>query len=82
MAYNGFAIDRYLDADAVNAQLDKLIKSPIYGVLPDALAEYERDYFEKKCSRSKEEISVAREIKATPHPMETIAIRNMIIVMF
>ena len=49
MAYNGFAIDRYLDADAVNAQLDKLIKSPIYGVLPDALAEYERDYFEKKC---------------------------------
>ena len=26
--------------------------------------------------------SVAREIKATPHPMETIAIRNMIIVMF
>ena len=26
MAYNGFAIDKYLDADAVNAQLDKLIK--------------------------------------------------------
>ena len=38
MAYNGFAIDKYLDADAVNAQLDKLIKKPVYGVLPDALA--------------------------------------------
>ena len=45
-------IDKYLDADAVNAQLDRLIKSPIYGVLPDALAEYEREYFEKKCARS------------------------------
>ena len=62
MAYNGFAIDKYLDADAVNAQLDKLIKSPVYGVLPDALAEYEREYFEKKCARSKEEISVAKNI--------------------
>ena len=62
MAYNGFAIDKYLDADAVNAQLDKLIKSPVYGVLPDALAEYEREYFEKKCARSKAEISEARNI--------------------
>ncbi len=62
MAYNGFAIDKYLDAEAVNAQLDKLIKSPIYGVLPDALAEYENEYFEKKCARSKEEISEAKNI--------------------
>ena len=62
MAYNGFAIDKYLDADAVNAQLDKLIKKPVYGVLPDALAEYEREYFEKKCARSKAEISEARNI--------------------
>ena len=62
MAYNGFAIDKYLDADAVNAQLDKLIKSPVYGVLPDALAEYESEYFEKKCARSKEEISEAKNI--------------------
>ena len=62
MAYNGFAIDKYLDADAVNAQLDKLIKSPVYGVLPDALAEYESEYFEKKCSRSKAEISEAKKI--------------------
>ena len=62
MAYNGFAIDKYLDADAVNAQLDKLIKSPIYGVLPDALAEYESEFFEKKCARSKAEISEAKKI--------------------
>ena len=43
MAYNGFAIDKYLDADAVNAQLDKLMKAPIYGVLPDALSKYETE---------------------------------------
>ena len=62
MAYNGFAIDKYLDADAVNAQLDKLMKAPIYGVLPDALSNYETEYFDKKCPRSKAEISEAKKI--------------------
>lgn len=62
MAYNGFAIDKYLDADAVNAQLDKLMKGPIYGVLPDALSNYETEYFDKKCPRSKAEISEAKKI--------------------
>ena len=28
MAYNGFAIDQYLDAAAVTAQLDELIAKP------------------------------------------------------
>ena len=29
MAYNGFAIDEYLDAAAVNRQLDELIRKPV-----------------------------------------------------
>ena len=33
MSYDGFAIDKYLDADAVNAQLDKLKSGPVYGGL-------------------------------------------------
>ena len=32
MAYDGFAIDEYLDADAVVAQLDALKDGPIYGI--------------------------------------------------
>ena len=30
MAYNGFAIDRYLDAEAVTRQLDELIRKPVW----------------------------------------------------
>ena len=62
MSYDGFAIDKYPDADAVNAQLDKLKSGPVYGVLPDALEQYEKEYFEKKCPRSRDEISEARKI--------------------
>ena len=62
MAYNGFAIDRYLDADAVNRQLDELIKQPVYGVRPDALQEYIDDYFETKCSKSKEMTTEAKDV--------------------
>lgn len=32
MAYNGFAIDEYLDAAAVTRQLDELIKKPVYTI--------------------------------------------------
>lgn len=34
MAYNGFAMDYYLDADAVR-ELDVLIRKPVYSVRPD-----------------------------------------------
>jgi len=37
MAYNGFAIDEYLDASEVTKQLDELIKKPVYSVKPEAL---------------------------------------------
>ena len=30
MAYNGFAIDNYLDAEKVTRQLDELIQKPVY----------------------------------------------------
>lgn len=62
MAYNGFAIDQYLDAAAVTKELDELIKKPVYSVLPDKLDLYVEEYFNKKCARSKEMISEAREV--------------------
>ena len=62
MAYNGFAIDEYLDAAAVNRQLDELIRKPVYSIRPGRLAAYERDYFDAKCARSKELIAKAREV--------------------
>ncbi|HHW94438.1 MAG TPA: aminotransferase class III-fold pyridoxal phosphate-dependent enzyme [Mogibacterium sp.] len=62
MGYNGFAIDEYPDADVINRQLDELIRKPIYGVKPEALKNYVENYFEKKCSKSKEMTSEAKEV--------------------
>ena len=62
MAYDGFAIDEYPDAEKVVAQLDALKDGPIYGVMPEALAEYEEEYFAKKCAGSKERIEEARQV--------------------
>jgi len=62
MAYNGFAIDEYPDAEKIVAELDALKDGPIYGVRPEALTEYEKEYFEKKCAGSKERIEEARQV--------------------
>ncbi|MCQ2567238.1 MAG: aminotransferase class III-fold pyridoxal phosphate-dependent enzyme [Mogibacterium sp.] len=62
MAYNGFAIDEYLDADAVNRQLEELKVGPIYGVTEDALNNYVNNYFEKKCATSKKMTGEAKNI--------------------
>ncbi len=62
MAYNGFAIDEYLDAEKVTKQLDELIKKPIYSVKPDKLKEYVEGYFDTKCAKSKEMIAEAKNI--------------------
>lgn len=62
MAYNGFAIDEYLDAAAVTKQLDELTKKPIYSIRPEKLKEYCEEYFDKKCSKSKEMIAEAKTI--------------------
>ena len=50
MAYNGFAIDTYLDAAAVTRQLDQLIQKPVYSIRRDKLANYVQQYFEEKFS--------------------------------
>ncbi len=57
-----FAISKYNDAKAVTAQLDELIKKPIYSIKPEVLADYEENYYEKKCSKSKAMIEEARAI--------------------
>lgn len=62
MAYNGFAIDEYLDADKVTRQLDELVKKPVYTVKAEELKKYEEEYFEKKCAKSKEMIMEAKNV--------------------
>lgn len=62
MAYNGFAIDKYLDAVQVTKDLDELIKKPIFSIKPEALKVYEDEYFGKKCQKSKEMIEKAKDI--------------------
>ena len=62
MAYNGFAIDEYLDAAAVTRQLDELIQKPVWSIRRDKLADYVQHYFEEKCPRSKEMISQAKKV--------------------
>ena len=51
MAYNGFAIDTYLDAEAVNKELDALIQKPVYTIRREKLKDYVQNYFEQKCSQ-------------------------------
>jgi len=62
MAYNGFAIDEYLDADKITKELDELIKKPMYSISKEALENYVENYFNKKCAKSKEMITEAREV--------------------
>ncbi len=57
-----FAITKYHDTAEINRQLDALISKPIYSIAPEALAEYEATYFEKKCTKSKAMIDEARSI--------------------
>lgn len=62
MADTRFAITEYHDAAAINKELDELIKLPIYTVKPDALKNYEEEYYGKKCQKSKEMIDEAKQI--------------------
>lgn len=57
-----FAITEYPDAAVLTAQLDALIKKPIYSISRTALKEYEDEYFGKKCKKSKEMIEEAKSI--------------------
>lgn len=62
MAYNGFAIVNYLDAEKVTSQLDELIKKPVYSIQKSFLDDYVENYFNKKCVQSREMIDEARQI--------------------
>jgi glutamate-1-semialdehyde 2,1-aminomutase len=62
MAYNGYAIDQYLDAEKVTKQLDELIKKPVYSIKKEYLDEYVENYFNKKCAKSKAMIEEAKQI--------------------
>ena len=57
-----FAISEYHDAAAINRQLDELIKQPIYTIKPDVLKKYEEEYYDKKCAKSKEMITEAKQV--------------------
>lgn len=59
-----FAISEYNNAAEVTKQLDNLIAQPIYTIKPEALKEYETEYYGKKCCKSKEMIDEAK--KAIP----------------
>jgi glutamate-1-semialdehyde 2,1-aminomutase len=57
-----FAISEYPDAREVTAALDALIQKPIYSIAPGALKDYEENYYDKKCVRSKAMIREASNI--------------------
>ncbi len=57
-----FAISDYPDTTAVVKQLDELIQKPVYTIRPDALKNYENEYYDKKCAQSKRMIEEAKEI--------------------
>ena len=59
---NEFAISQYPDSRAVIGELDELIKKPIYSISSGALKNYEEEYYEKRCSKSKAMIEEAMEI--------------------
>ena len=62
MAYQGFAIDKYLNAEAVTKQLDELITKPVYSIKRDRLKSYVEDYFDKRCAVSKAMIEEAKTV--------------------
>lgn len=59
---NKFSISSYPDVKDITAQLDELIKKPIYSISEDALKSYETEYFDKMCSKSKAMIEEAKKI--------------------
>ncbi len=55
-------IINYPDAQAVQKQLDDLIKKPMHSISPEALKAYEENYFDKKCAKSKAMIEEAKQV--------------------
>ncbi len=59
---NEFAIKNYHDTKPLYKDLFALLNSPIRSIRRDALEAYEKDYFEGKCSKSKEMIGRAMDV--------------------
>jgi len=57
-----FAISKYPDVTKVNQKLDELKNAPVYSVNRKVLKEIEKEYFDKKCAKSKEMIEEAKKI--------------------
>lgn len=55
-----FSISQYPNAREIDEKLNKLIKMPIHSISPEALADYEKNYFDTKCKKSKEMITEAK----------------------
>lgn len=57
-----YAISSYPDAAKVNRELNELIAKPISTIKPEALEVYEKEYFDRKCAKSKEMITEAKQL--------------------
>ena len=56
-----YAISKYPDAAKVISQLDAIIAKPVSCISTEKLTAYEKEYFDKKCAKSKEMIQEAKE---------------------
>lgn len=56
---DNYSITNYPDAKEVTKELDNLIRKPIYSISEEKLKDYEENYFEKKCTKSKAMINEA-----------------------
>ncbi len=59
---NRYAISNYPEAEKINRELNELIAKPISTIKPEALAAYEKEYFDKKCAKSKAMITEAKQL--------------------
>jgi glutamate-1-semialdehyde 2,1-aminomutase len=59
MEMTGFSISEYHNTAEIYEKLDHLMSLPIYGITRDAMSDY-LQYFEGKCSKSKEMITEAK----------------------
>lgn len=57
-----YSISNYPDAKAIDEQLNALIAKPISSISPEALEAYEKEYFDKKCAKSKAMIQEAKQL--------------------
>lgn len=56
---DNYSITNYPDAKEITKELDNLISKPIYSISKEKLEDYEKNYFDKKCTKSKAMIEEA-----------------------